>query len=143
MIAYSREELHRIYDRTTGKCHICHKKLALKNYGKKGTRGAWEVEHSKPRADGGSDYLRNLYAACISCNRSKGTKSNRSVRAKHGVTRAPLSRERRKEAKRAGAIGSGLIGAAIGSLLGPGAALLAGAIGAKLGYDKNPDDDQI
>jgi 5-methylcytosine-specific restriction endonuclease McrA len=141
-MAYSSKELRQIYDRTTGKCHICRKKLALKNYGKKGAHGAWEVEHSKPRAYGGSDYLRNLYPACISCNRSKGTKSNRSVRAKHGVKRAPLSKEQRKEAKRASAIGGGLIGAAIGSVLGPGGALLVGAIGAKLAYDKNPDDDE-
>ena len=75
-MGYSKEKLHEIYDRTTGYCHICHKKLAFKNYSSVGSRGAWEVEHSKPRAKGGSDNLKNLYPACIFCNRSKGKKSN-------------------------------------------------------------------
>ncbi len=140
---YSKEKLREIYDRTTGYCHICHKRLAFKNYGSAGARGAWEVEHSKPRAKGGSNYLKNLYPACISCNRSKGKKSNQSVRAKHGFRRAPLSKERRKKAKRANAFGGGLVGAALGYIFGPGGAIVGGAIGANLGYDTNPDKDDI
>ncbi len=136
---YSKEKLREIYDRTTGYCHICHKKLAFKNYGSLGTRGAWEVEHSKPRAKGGSNYLKNLYPACISCNRSKGKKSNQSVRAKHGIRRAPLSKERRKKAKRANAFSDGLVGAGLGYIFGPVGALVVGIVGAKRGYDKNPD----
>ena len=135
----SKEKLRKIYDRTTGYCHICHKKLAFKNYSTLNNRGAWEVEHSKPHAKGGSNYIRNLYPACISCNRSKGEKSNKSVRAKHGIKQAPLSKERRKNAKRANAFSGGLIGVALGCILGPGGVLIGGAIGAKLGYNKNPD----
>lgn len=138
---YSKEKLREIYDRTTGYCHICHKKLAFKNYGSLGTRGAWEVEHSKPRAKGGSNYLKNLYPACISCNRSKGKKSNQSVRAKHGIRRAPLSKERRKKAKRANAFSDGLVGAGLGYIFGLVGALVVGIVGAKRGYDKNPDKD--
>jgi len=122
---YSKEKLREIYNRTTGYCHICHKKVALKNYNSAGSRGAWEVEYSKPRAKGGSDYLRNLYPACISCNRSKGKKPNQSVRAKHGIKPAPLSKERRKKAKRANAISDGLAGVAVGGyILGPVGALV-------------------
>jgi 5-methylcytosine-specific restriction endonuclease McrA len=37
-----------------------------------GERGVWEVEHSVARAKCGSNHGNNLYAACITCNRSKG-----------------------------------------------------------------------
>lgn len=43
---YSRSQLRRIYDRTSGYCHLCHKKLAFTNYGRYGAKGVWEVEHS-------------------------------------------------------------------------------------------------
>jgi len=71
-MAFSSEQLNQIYNRTSGYCHICHKKLAFKNYGVFGARGAWEVEHSNPQAKGGTNRLNNLYPACITCNRSKG-----------------------------------------------------------------------
>ncbi|HZW06078.1 MAG TPA: HNH endonuclease, partial [Phycisphaerales bacterium] len=67
-MAWTREQLTAIYDRTSGYCHLCGKKLALTNYAAHGHKGAWEVEHSVPRACGGSDRLNNLYAAHISCN---------------------------------------------------------------------------
>jgi 5-methylcytosine-specific restriction endonuclease McrA len=70
---YSSDDLNAIYDRTSGYCHICKRKVAFCNYGALGRRGAWEVEHSHARAKGGSDRLGNLYAACIKCNREKGT----------------------------------------------------------------------
>jgi hypothetical protein len=52
-MAFNEAELNQIYDRTTGRCHICHKKLAFRNYGAVGVRAAWEVEHSIPQAKGG------------------------------------------------------------------------------------------
>jgi hypothetical protein len=52
-MAYTDERLNRIYDRTNGYCHICHKKLSFVNYAQYGWRGAWEVDHSKPKAKGG------------------------------------------------------------------------------------------
>jgi len=136
----SQERLREIYDRASGYCHICHKKLAFTNYGASGARGAWEIEHSKPRAKGGTDHLNNLYPACISCNRSKGTKSNRIVRSQNGVQRAPLSRERREKAKLENALGVGALCAIVGGFLGgPIGVAIGSAIGAKAGYDKNPD----
>lgn len=77
---WSDSQLSAIYDRTSGYCHICRKKLAFSNYACSGERGAWEVEHSVPRAAGGTDRLNNLFAACIDCNRSKGACSTRSCR---------------------------------------------------------------
>jgi hypothetical protein len=56
--------LNDIYDRTTGRCHLCGKRLAFHNYGCHGTRGAWHIEHSVPRANGGTDHVNNLYPGC-------------------------------------------------------------------------------
>jgi len=71
-MGYTAEELNDIYDKTGGYCWHCGKKLAWKNYGKPGERGAWEVDHSVPISRGGTDYLRNLVPTCIECNRNKG-----------------------------------------------------------------------
>jgi 5-methylcytosine-specific restriction endonuclease McrA len=89
-----------IYDRTGGYCHICGKKVYFTNYGKFGERGAWEVEHSNARANGGTDRLNNLYAACISCNRAKGVQSTQSARAPHGRTSAPPAAMVRRATKK-------------------------------------------
>jgi 5-methylcytosine-specific restriction endonuclease McrA len=140
MATYDTATLRKIYDRTTGKCHICHKKLAFSNYGDHGARGSWEVEHSKPKAKGGSDHGNNLYAAHITCNRSKQDSSTRAARAQHGRTRAPLSVEKRKKVKVENtAVGAG-IGVVIGAVIaGPPGALICGGIGAFFGNSANPD----
>ena len=93
------DTLNLIYDRTSGYCHLCRKRLAFKNYGFHGTRGAWEVEHSNPQANGGTHRLNNLYPACTRCNRSKGAASTRSIRSKNGWVRAPLSLTKRTSAR--------------------------------------------
>jgi 5-methylcytosine-specific restriction endonuclease McrA len=140
MATYDKATLRRIYDRTTGKCHICCKKLAFTNYGQCDARGGWEVEHSVPKAKGGSDRLSNLYAAHTSCNRSKQHGSTRTARAGHGRTRAPLSVVKRRVAKAENTtIGAG-IGAAVGvAIAGPVGAWIGGGIGAYLGNSSNPD----
>jgi hypothetical protein len=79
-MGYSEEELGYIFDKTGGHCYHCRKKLAWSNYGVVGARGAWEVDHSRPRSSGGTDYLRNLVPSCIPCNRSKGILTSRRYR---------------------------------------------------------------
>ena len=74
---YSEYELNYIFDKTGGRCIHCRKKLGWSNYGIVGARGAWEVDHSKAVARGGTDYLRNLIPSCIPCNRAKGSQSSR------------------------------------------------------------------
>lgn len=138
---YDKVTLRRIYDRTSGYCHICRKKLSFTNYGKFGEKGAWEVEHSHVRATGGSDHGNNLFAACISCNREKGTFTTRTARSWHGRTKAPLSKEKRKKAKRANAIAGGILGGLAGSILGPWGVAAGAAIGAKIGHDSDPDKE--
>lgn len=136
---FDSDALNKIYDRTSGRCHLCHVKLAFKNYGLLGARSSWEVEHSIPQANGGTHHTNNLYAACTPCNRSKGARSTRSVRSKNGLTRAPLStkaRERiRTENTIVGAGGLALVGAA---LAGPPGAIVGGVLGALFGDSIKP-----
>lgn len=138
-MAYTRSELRRIYDRTSGYCHLCARKLSFTNYGRPGEKGAWHVEHSVPRAKGGTDHGNNLYAACISCNLEKDTLTTRTVRAWNGRTRAPLSREHRKKVRAKNAVLGGVIGGILGCAFGPPGAAIGAAIGAKIGHDVKPD----
>ena len=71
---YTGKQLRDIYHKNNGYCWHCGKKLALTNYSRLRRRGAWEVDHSNPKAKGGTDYMRNLVPSCIKCNRSKGSR---------------------------------------------------------------------
>ena len=137
---FKKNELDAIYRRSTGYCHLCHKKLSRKNYGVLDARGAWHVEHSIPGSKGGTDHLNNLFAACIRCNLDKSNRTTRTARRWNGKTCAPFNPEKRKEAKvengLAGAIAGGLAGAAFG---GPIGAILGAVTGACFGSSQNPD----
>ena len=111
-MGFDRASLITVFKKTDGHCNICGKKLCRNNYGQLGSRGCWEIEHSIPQALGGSDHLNNLFAACIPCNRAKGTYSSRTARAWNGRTRASLSAERKEEIRTTRA----LVGAGLGAL---------------------------
>jgi hypothetical protein len=132
-MAYDPAVLRRTFDRTEGRCHICHKTMCFNNYAKLGGRAAWEVEHSKARGNGGTDHGNNLYAAHIRCNRSKGVLTSRTARARNGFSRSPYSPNERRENAITGAtvgsfalgvlfpqfrVASWLIGAAAGAIAG-------------------------
>jgi 5-methylcytosine-specific restriction endonuclease McrA len=139
-VRYSDERLEQIFDKTSGYCHICCGKLAFCNYGIRGTRGAWNVEHSVPRALGGTDHLNNLYPAHIDCNERKRTDCTRRSRAVHGRNRAPYSIVKRKEKQVDNAIRKGIIGGATGGVVfGPAGFILGALLGAASGYVENPD----
>jgi 5-methylcytosine-specific restriction endonuclease McrA len=135
---YDNDRLNRIYDKTDGHCHICHKKLAFTNHGKRGTKGAWHVEHSVPKAKGGTDHLNNLFPACVGCNHEKGTVHTKTARGWKGNTRAPHSASKKKQIKTKNTIGGAVIGGAVGALLGPGGAILGAAIGGAIGNNNSP-----
>lgn len=139
-MVWSDTQLSAIYDRTSGYCHLCSKKLAYTNYASAGSRGAWEVEHSVPRACGGSDRMNNLYAACIDCNRSKRARSTRNCRAQNGRSRAPMNRTARAAAKAENALAGAGLGLLVGAAFGPVGALVGGALGAHFGHKENPDE---
>ncbi len=137
---FTNQELDGIYQRSSGYCHLCHRKLARRNYGVNGARGAWHVEHSRPRAKGGTDHLNNLFAACVGCNCSKRAVTTRTARRWNGKTRAPLNPTRRKQAK----FSNGLAGAVVGGLAGavvagPVGAVFGAVTGAGIGSSRNPD----
>jgi 5-methylcytosine-specific restriction endonuclease McrA len=141
-MTWDAKQLDRIYQRTRGKCHLCSKQLARTNYGAHGARGAWEVEHSVPKASGGTDHGNNLYAACIPCNRKKQAKSTRRVRTGNGLKRAPLPKDRYERAKRDKQLGGAMAGATFGGLVaGPIGALAGAVFGTFVGDTHNPDQD--
>jgi len=137
---YSDEKLELIFDRTSGNCHICCGKLAFCNYGIRGSRGAWNVEHSKPQALGGTDHLNNLFAAHIGCNEAKRIGTTRRARAANGRTRAPYSVSKRQQKRRENAVRGGIVaGMAGGAMLGAPGIILGGLLGVIDGFDQNPD----
>lgn len=139
-MAYTKEQLDGIYQCTSGYCHLCHKRLSRKNYGRIGERGAWHVDHSVPQSKGGTDYLRNLKPACIDCNLNKSNRTTRTARGWNGKTCAPLNLVKRKQAKFetgfAGALAGGITG---GAIAGPIGAIVGAVTGACLGSSTNPD----
>lgn len=124
-----------VFEKTSGHCHLCRKRMAFSNYGNHGTRGAWEIDHSVPRALGGTDHLNNLYAAHTSCNRSKQARSSASVRRENGHSRPPMSAAAMEELKAGdawtGALSGGLIGVRFGGFPGM---LIGAAIGAVMAH---------
>jgi|ERR1043166_300229 hypothetical protein len=134
------EKLSAIYDRTAGRCHVCRKKLAYGNYGRRGSRGAWHVEHSKPRANGGTDHSNNLFAACIACNLEKSTNTSRTARGWHGGSRAPLSRQGIQQRRQQNAVGGAIIGGTFGwAVAGVSGTLLLGLLGLLIGDGADPE----
>ena len=137
---YEKAMLTRIYKRTSGYCHLCHGKLAFKNYGNSGKRGAWQVEHSVPRSKGGTDHLNNLFPACVDCNQDKSNRTTRTARGWNSKIRAPMSPEKRRQAKNNngvfGALGGGAVGFAVA---GPVGAVFGALAGGHLAASGNPD----
>jgi hypothetical protein len=137
---FSKHQIDAIYQRTTGYCHLCHKKLSRKNYGKAGTRGAWHVEHSIPKANGGTNHMNNLFPACIRCNCKKGSLTTRMARGWNGKTCAPVGPAERKKLKFEGGIAGAVAGGLTGGVIaGPVGAFIGAITGASMGYSGNPD----
>lgn len=129
-MSYSEDELDRIFASTDGRCQLCWSDLVRAEYGSQ-----WEVDHSNPRARGGTDMERNLMPSCVSCNRSKQDRSNDVVRRENGHTRAPRSKQERNSRSTAGALLCALVGAAFG----PAGVILGAVTGVVLGHS---DDDR-
>lgn len=138
-MAYDNETLNDIYDRTDGRCHICGKKLSFVNYGRPGRRAAWEVEHSRCKAKGGTNRLCNLFSACIPCNRRKGTNTTKTARAWQGRTRAPLSKAAREKARMSNTLTGAFIGGLLGSLAGARGTAAGAAIGGLVGSSQEDE----
>jgi 5-methylcytosine-specific restriction endonuclease McrA len=132
------ERLKRIYSKTDGYCHLCHKKLSFHNHGKRGLKGAWHIEHSVAKANGGSNHLNNLFAACIDCNINKNTKHTRTIRRTNGVSRAPYNRQKKNNIRTSNTLTGAAGGAIIGSYFGPAGTFFGSIIGAIFGDENSP-----
>ncbi len=130
-MSYDREVLRRILQKTRNKCHLCHRRLNISCYG-----SDWHVDHSIPRAAGGSDHLNNLFAACVGCNCGKRDGSNRVARTLNGKKRSPLSHKEYSNAVAENTLAGGCVGALGGALLlGPFGFWAGMLIGGLLGND--------
>ena len=138
-MGYSQNAKRQIFDATAGRCHLCGQKLSFKNYAREGCRGAWEIDHSKPRANGGSNRRRNLLPAHIPCNRSKAASANINIRQRHGFTRKPLSKTALAAARGRNTWIGGIAGlAACAWFFGPAGALVGAGVGALVGNSVDP-----
>lgn len=132
------QRLRQIFSKTDGQCHICHGHLKFHNHGKTGTQGAWHIEHSVPRASGGTDHLNNLYPACIACNLDKGTMSSRRARRYFGNTRAPYSRAKKQKIIDDNTETGILLGGLIGLVAGPWGLVIGATLGGLIGKNNTP-----
>lgn len=137
-MAFDENQRRKIYDRTDGYCHICHKKLAFKNYGAMGARGAWEVEHSRPRSKGGTDHGNNLYASCIPCNRDKSNACTRTARRRNGTTCAPFSKDKKAAERRENMALGAMVGGVLGAAGGPVGLAIGAFVGSLVGNAIKP-----
>ncbi len=140
-MAVNDDLLRAVFNKTAGRCHICHKRVAFSRYGVISARSGWEIDHSVPRAKGGTDHPNNLFPAHISCNRSKQDGGTRAARADFGKARAPMSVERRQRAKLWTAVGGALTAGATGFRFAGPPGFLAGVIvGGIIGYEMDPEN---
>lgn len=131
-------KLKKVFEKTDGRCHICHDPISFKNYGINGKAGVWHVDHSKPVSKGGSSHLNNLLPACIPCNLSKSNSSTKAARAKNGQTRAPLNASTKQQIKTKNTVGGAFIGGVIGSIFGPVGIAIGSSIGGAIGHENSP-----
>lgn len=62
-----------IFNSGNGYCPNCGKKLS-RNMSQRNRHGSWEVDHSHPRVQDGTDIPSNLNGLCSKCNMEKGDK---------------------------------------------------------------------
>lgn len=135
-MSYSREELNRIHQKTSGRCHLCGGELDFDSYGE-----GWEVDHSRPKSKGGTEHGNNLYPAHTSCNRARQDRPASAIREQNGLERPLLSRKQRKKRRKTNAVTWGGVAAIAGGMLaGPPGAVMAGAVGAFAGHEQDPDE---
>ncbi|MFB6247409.1 MAG: HNH endonuclease [Salinibacter sp.] len=135
-MSYSQQELQKIFQSTSGRCHLCHSPLQFGEYADE-----WEVDHSKAKANGGTDHGNNLYPACKSCNRARRDRPASKVREENGVTGIPLSRKQREKEKKQNGLAYGSLGALAGGLLagGPAGLAIGAVVGGSFGFSRDPD----
>lgn len=139
---YDERTLDVIYAKTGGDCHCCGQPLKRDQYGQLNASSGWEVDHSKPRKQGGSDHLNNLFPACIPCNRANGARHGRKRRRDRGNRLRPLSQTEKWLRKTGGKTAAATACGLIGLVAGP-AGLLIGAMAGAAFADPTPPDYSV
>ena len=139
-MAYAEDALRLIFKKRDGRCHLCRRSVRYAHYGAHEERTGWEVEHSRPKATGGTNGMRNLLPAHCSCNRSKRASSTTSARRRSGFSRRPKSRTEKRATRRKNAVIGGALGAALGGLaFGWRGAVVGLLAGGGIGHDIDPE----
>jgi hypothetical protein len=105
-------DLGRIWDKTAGRCHLCHEHVELDTYGLVQVYGrdAATVDHLVPQSHGGLDSRRNLMPAHHGCNASRGTRPVTHARFQMaGTVEAPLSTTGRATLTATAGLGAGAL----------------------------------
>ena len=82
-MSYSDKTKREIFDSSSGICALCDNELVFELHGSK-EEGGWEIDHSKPKADGGTEHINNLQPMCWECNRKKSDMPMRDAKEKFG-----------------------------------------------------------
>ena len=91
------ELLDKVYAKTDGRCHLCHRRIVRSHHGQTDVLTGWHVDHSKARSVGGTDHLNNLFPACWECNLRKQALPSHIIRRRNGVSGIPQSRARKEQ----------------------------------------------
>lgn len=83
-MSYSCETKRAIFDKNNGKCALCGNELVFELHGNREREGGWEVDHSRPKEDGGTEHLNNLQPMCWRCNLKKSDMSMGDAKEKFG-----------------------------------------------------------
>lgn len=71
-MGYSEEEKQYYFnEKPKGHCRHCGKIIVYSHYGDRNKSTGWEIDHSNPKARGGTNNPRNLYSVCSKCNMKK------------------------------------------------------------------------
>ena len=136
-MSWTEDQIIMTHIRSGGKCHICRKSHSVARHGT-----TWHMDHLRARARGGSDHGNNLRVACVPCNLEKGTLPARTIRARYGYKRSPLTEKevRTKRLKNAAVIG--LVGGVFSGILAKSwkVGLAGGLIGGTIGYGLEVED---
>lgn len=76
---FTNQVLKGIFQRTNGHCHFCGDRLDIKRYGKRDLSRAWEIDHIRQRAKGGTQFADNCLPACIPCNRLRWHRTGKQI----------------------------------------------------------------
>ena len=90
-LTFSKTKVDRVFGKTRGRCHACHKPLMREMRGAVGHRDEWQIDHGIPISRGGSSHISNLWPMCAACNRDKADLTGYEYRVSKMFPRPPAT----------------------------------------------------